>query len=394
MRHHPKSVLAITLSIAASIWWLSIQNYSSSIDERIYSRRECAEDLCKISIDLAQFSINRSDLDCAIHHLKRAIGHKSDELMPYQKLCQCYEQQAHHEESLNTYFAARHATATFSATKPAHDTRSLLHNPLPWQGENLTGKKLYIEADASEEDCICFIRFLPHLTEQKADIFCKVPEELLSLCQNSFPEVCFFTNQSAATSPSFDYYLTLQSLPAQLAITLSMLITPQGYLVTNTANTATKKLLISPDTIAVGLYWHDEQSHIAPLSILHDLAVLPHVQLYALQELPQQYTDSIIDLSMQCKTLHDTAALIKNLDIVIAIESPVADLAGAVGTPVWLLAAYKPSDWRWLIAKTGQHSAWYHDMRIFQQPKTGDWLSVFADVYESLGKLKKQAKNL
>lgn len=388
MRHHPKSVLAITLSVAASIWWVSIQNYSSSVDERVYSRQECAEDLCKISVDLAQFATNRGDVDGAIHNLLKAIDHKPDDLLPYQRLCQLYQQQTLFEKALQTYFIARHATAACNMHKPTHGSRSLLQNPLPWQGEELTEKKLYIEADGSIEDCICFIRFVLPLTLFKAEILCKVPDALLSLCKSSFPTIQFYGTSSMKEAPSCDYYISLSSLPALLKTSLQTLTIPKGYLQPDNAHTAAKKTLLSPGKLRIGLWLHDAQKNNVPLSLLQDLIMLPQVQFYTLQPL-QQTTSAIIDVSKECHTLDDAVALIKNIDYVIAVDSPIAHLTGAVGTPVWLLAKHVPDDWRWSVARKGTTSAWYPSMRIFQQPKAGDWLSVIADVHEALIRLPK-----
>jgi hypothetical protein len=43
----------------------------------------------------------------------------------------------------------------------------------------------------------------------------------------------------------------------------------------------------------------------------------------------------------------DTAAETSNLDLVVACDSAVANLAGALGVPVWIPLPFAP-DWRWL----------------------------------------------
>jgi hypothetical protein len=389
VRHHPKSVLAITLSVAASIWWVSIQNYSSHADERIYSRQECAEDLSRISYDMAQLARYRGDINNAILHFKKAIEHKPDELPPYQKLCACYENLGQHEQALNMYFTARRATTTNSARRAAHDTRSLLQNPLPWQGENITGKKLYVDADHSLEDSICFLRFLPRIKPFKAMVFCKVPHALLSLCTNSLPSIHFFSNVTAEQTPSCDYYIPITSLPSLLTITLKTLTPSTGYLTPDATHVVAKKTLLKPSKLHVGLWWHDTPKNTAPLSLLQETMSLPNVQCYALQPL-QQLSTSIIDASNECQTLNDTAAFIKNMDLIVTVDGVLPHLAGAIGTPVWLLAKHSIDDWRWLVARKGNNSPWYPGMRIFQQPKAGDWLSVIADVHEELAQMKQK----
>jgi ADP-heptose:LPS heptosyltransferase len=82
--------------------------------------------------------------------------------------------------------------------------------------------------------------------------------------------------------------------------------------------------------------------------------------------------------------LHDfaeTAALISALDLVIAVDTSVVHLAGALGRPVWLLNRYN-SCWRWLIDSEG--SPWYSTLRQFRQAQPGDWDSVILKVKAAL----------
>jgi len=70
----------------------------------------------------------------------------------------------------------------------------------------------------------------------------------------------------------------------------------------------------------------------------------------------------------------DTAAIMKNLDLVITSDTSIAHLAGALGVPVWVALPFVPN-WRWLLARTD--SPWYPTMRLFRQPAGCDWAAVF-----------------
>ena len=56
-------------------------------------------------------------------------------------------------------------------------------------------------------------------------------------------------------------------------------------------------------------------------------------------------------------------------------------LAGAMGKPVRTLLPFSP-DWRWMIERGD--SPWYPTMRLFRQPRAGDWASVFTEVAHEL----------
>ena len=58
-----------------------------------------------------------------------------------------------------------------------------------------------------------------------------------------------------------------------------------------------------------------------------------------------------------------------------------AHLAGALAVPVWTLLHYA-ADWRWLLDR--RDSPWYPTMRLFRQPRPGDWAPVVAEIAAAL----------
>jgi hypothetical protein len=77
----------------------------------------------------------------------------------------------------------------------------------------------------------------------------------------------------------------------------------------------------------------------------------------------------------------DTAAIIKNLDLVIACDTAVMHLAGGLGVPVWLPLSVA-SDWRWFQER--EDSPWYPTMRLFRQKELDGWPEVFSRLAEAL----------
>jgi len=73
-----------------------------------------------------------------------------------------------------------------------------------------------------------------------------------------------------------------------------------------------------------------------------------------------------------------------SLDLVISVDTSVVHLAGALGTPVWLLNRFD-TDWRWLLDR--DDSPWYPSLRQFRQPTPGDWHSVISRARGALQKL-------
>ncbi len=77
----------------------------------------------------------------------------------------------------------------------------------------------------------------------------------------------------------------------------------------------------------------------------------------------------------------NTAAMIRNLDVVITSDISICHLAGALGAPVWV-ALPLVADWRWLLDR--DDSPWYPTMRMFRQQERGDWRHVFARIAAAL----------
>jgi ADP-heptose:LPS heptosyltransferase len=70
-----------------------------------------------------------------------------------------------------------------------------------------------------------------------------------------------------------------------------------------------------------------------------------------------------------------------NLDLVISVDTAAAHLAGAMGKPVWVLNRFDTC-WRWMLDR--DDSPWYPTMRLFRQPRPGDWNSVVRAVVVAL----------
>ena len=146
----------------------------------------------------------------------------------------------------------------------------------------------------------------------------------------------------------------------------------------------------------VGIQWqgsptfrYDAQRSI-PLAQFAPLAEIAGVRMLSLQKnfgveqlagAPWPLEDLGSRLDEDGRAFCETAAVMKNLDLVITSDTSIAHLAGALGVPVWVALSTSP-DWRWLLER--EDSPWYPAMRLFRQTRQGDWAGVFQRIKAEL----------
>src|SRR5574338_527564 len=148
--------------------------------------------------------------------------------------------------------------------------------------------------------------------------------------------------------------------------------------------------------LRVGLVWSGNPTHLndpnrsAPLAEYAGLLGLPcqFVSLHKVLRKADQATlagqPALLHFGERLADFADTAAVVAQLDLVIAVDTAVAHLAGALGKSTWLLLPHAP-DWRWLLERLD--SPWYPTMRLFRQRSPGDWQGVLAEAAAALHRL-------
>jgi tetratricopeptide (TPR) repeat protein len=263
-----------------------------------------------------------------------------------------------------------------------------------WRGEDGQGRTLLIHAEQGLGDTLQFCRFVPWVAARGLAVVLEVPRPLLRLCA-TLPGVEAIV-AAGETLPEFDLHCPMASLPLVLGTTLATIPATVPYLGTDAAATAGWRARLPAEGLRVGLVWAgnpsldrpsraamDRRRSVAPERLAGVLAV-PGLRFISLQKhgprLPPEAP--VVDVMAEMTDFADTAALVASLDLVIAVDTAVAHLAGALGKPVWLLDRFDP-DWRWMVGR--RDSPWYPSLRIYRQPAPGDWDSVLAEVARDLG---------
>ncbi|MDH6258920.1 tetratricopeptide (TPR) repeat protein [Bradyrhizobium sp. BR13661] len=251
-----------------------------------------------------------------------------------------------------------------------------------WQGEPLAGRTLLVFAEYGLGDALHFVRYLPMVTGKGGKIILQVQPALASLLRQ-LPDVTVIPRGEAL--PPFDLQTPLMSLPRLFGTTLDNLPAAVPYLHPDPARLSRWRAVLGREIrLKVGVVWAgnprhkgDRQRSLTAEAVLPRL-IMPGVQLYSLQKEPRDedaavltaLRETVIDLAPALGDFADTAAAVAALDLVIAVDTSVAHLAGALGRPVWMLTPYA-LDWRWL--RDREDSPWYPTMRLFRQRRPREW---------------------
>ena len=267
-----------------------------------------------------------------------------------------------------------------------------------WNGDLLDGRTILLHGEQGIGDVFQFIRYASLVkirTQGKVLVACPTSlHRILSSCPGIDAMV-----EMGPDYPPFDVHAPLMSLPGLFKTTLETIPNSVPYLFPPQERIEYwKQDLEGIRGFKVGIVWQgsptykwDHQRSI-PLQHFASLASVPGVRLISLQKGPaaeqlRTVADKwpIIDfdrrLDEHSGAFVDTAAVMKNLDLVVAADTSAAHLAGALGVPVWL-AQWQVPEWRWLQGKVT--SPWYPSMRLFPQSRRGDWEELFGRMASQL----------
>lgn len=274
-----------------------------------------------------------------------------------------------------------------------------------WHGEDLAGKRILLYPEQGRGDAIQFVRMVGELESMGANVVLRCASEWVALF-SSVPGLRRLLSDRLPI-PAVDYHASLIEVVdvlygkrKSIPYGEKMFAPASGYLTVSQPliDYWQRWLREHASGHRVGINWQGNPDHQADvyrstsLQTLRPLVEVGGVDWISLQyghgseQLEQvDFADSMIrlpehvDRTDGCFT--DTAAILKNLDLVITTDTAIAHLAGAVGTETWLLLGRVP-DWRWGLE--GETTPWYPSLRLFRQAEVGDWGPVVEAVKRRL----------
>jgi hypothetical protein len=262
---------------------------------------------------------------------------------------------------------------------------------------DLSGRTVLVVQEEGLGDTLQFMRYLPLLALRGARVAVAVPPALTRLLRR-VPGVADVPAGDAPV-PQHDFHCSFNGLPRAFETTLETIPRVVPYVAADPAlvrHWAAR--MPTGDALRVGLCWAGQarpwltgfvgldQRRSTCLATLAPLAAVPGTRFVNLQKGPAAAEIGtagvdLLDVMDEVRDFADTAAIVANLDLVISVDTSVVHLAGAMGTPVFLLDRYD-NCWRWLSGR--DDSPWYPSLRIFRQQRSGDWAQVIARVATAL----------
>ena len=262
--------------------------------------------------------------------------------------------------------------------------------------EQAKGKHILISHEQGFGDSIQFVRYAPMLAALAGETTLLVPMPLVRLFVSLGIPIAL-----SREGLDYDYECPMLNLPALFGTTVATIPGTIPYLSVPPDLIEARKV---PSTrrLKVGLVWAGQARDSTEMRIVDERRSIP---LLAFSEILErdidfyslQFGERAADLTKLPEVFRpkqvlrpdddflDTAAVIKNLDLVISVDTATAHLAGALGAPVWMLSRFDGC-WRWL--KDREDTPWYSpNMRIFNQEERGHWTPTLHRVGSALDDL-------
>ena len=309
-------------------------------------------------------------------------------------------------EQYTSAFAAAERRLELEAMLPYRSsTGTNQAHPLLQQSGNATStpclKALHIWTEQGFGDSLQYVRWLTRLCQNQNTISFEVEHQLVSLFEQGLnwlphpPAVIAKPKDGSAAPAISGGHCPLLSLPHHLGGA------PMAYSVPYLRSDAWPAASSQEIYPRIGLLWaagrklddpftareyrkrslspealgqlveglHQAGAQLINLQVGHDRAMAT--------PLASRFADALPDTA----DFAATAAMVRQLDLVICVDTAMAHLAGALGHPAWILLPFA-ADPRWLRDRSD--SPWYPSVRLFRQPQAGDWDTPIAEALHQL----------
>ncbi len=256
-----------------------------------------------------------------------------------------------------------------------------------WNRESLQGRRVCVSCLHGFGDAVQMFQYAAPLKQVATQVLYRLPAALVRLASHFEAVGCV---ASLADSPPNDpdwCHLEMLELP-YIFRTLPHEL-PRGVRYLDRSQVLrrrfARRFTATPPMLKVGLAsqggeW--DSARWIPYEALNPLLECQGICFNFLQGLPPTMPPAVQErYTTLTGGLEELTGVIANLDLVITCDTLSAHIAGAVGTPCWLLLK-SDADWRW--QNDDRRTAWYPSTRLFRQTRPGDWDAPLRQVCQHL----------
>lgn len=267
-----------------------------------------------------------------------------------------------------------------------------------WRGENLAGKSIVVWTEFGLGDEIMFAQLAHYLKRQGASKTVWIAQTPIVALLKTHPDIdqVIDAKQIAQELGEFDYWVYPHEILVYVNTPFDNLPKRQPYLSADPTKSAAMAVQFA-DTgnLKVGIVWRGDPSHendkfrsIHNLDYIETLFKLADIDWYCLQKACNDNEIALLEkyqiphLAKDYQDFTDTAAALTHLDYLVAVDTSVVHLAGAMGVPSLVMLPYVV-DWRWGIE--GKTNKWYPSIEAFRNSRISEhWENVIEDIQHAL----------
>lgn len=261
----------------------------------------------------------------------------------------------------------------------------------------LSDKTVLLFHEAGYGDSFMYVRFVEEFKKYVKKVILFVPQRMISLFKSSNIAEEIYPMTEDLSSFDYDFNASFVDLPFLLSIEKDSIIKTDGYLKVSEKKVEEfkNKYLKNSKTFKIGISYcmnpkyNNLTGRDIPLECFYPLTKILGVEIFSLQvkdpknqinNLPQNI--KIVDLAKHFKDFEDTAAAIKNMDLIITTDNVILNLAGALNVKTFALfnRFYDP---RWFNLQ-GENVIWYDSVKPYRASSFNGWDDLIKNVIKDL----------
>lgn len=271
-----------------------------------------------------------------------------------------------------------------------------------WQGQRQEGKHLLVSSEQGIGDQILQAQLVQELLAEGMQVTMTCNPKMQALFQRSLPQAHIIANNENLSEEQLDkinYKVKMLELCEHMRPSIEHFKPKDSYLNPDPVLVEhfKQKYKAFDGKLKVGISWKSNSvscgdKKTTDISHWYPLLNLPNVQFFSIQygDVSDDVTKALNEAGQSIYVddefnpfddIEKATAQIAAMDLVITISNAAAHLAGAIGTPCWVILHTMPL-WHWF--RDRDDSLWYQNMVLHRQPQAMGWKPVFEQLQFAL----------